>query len=160
MKRLIRKAFGTILYHGTTLSSLESIVKDGMILPQERKGGGQNPDNPLNYDGFTFVSNDIELARRYGDVANRNYEDIAVLELDLPKSSLLPDDNDCPECKTVEESLEKIKQAKVLGSITSDYIRKVYFYNSEGKFLFDTNFIGCLEAYKDYNKNERDWSNE
>lgn len=163
MKRLIKKAFGTTLYHGTTLSKLEGIVADGMLRPQESGGGGANPDNPNGFEGFTFVSNDITYALRYAHLVNRIqdlYEDLVVLELDVAEEALMPDDNDCPDCDTAEESLSKHKQAKVLGPITSDYIRMVHFYNQKKDLLLSTSFNGCIDALSEYNKTQRDYRSE
>jgi len=165
MKRLIRKAFGTTVYHGTTFAALEGIVANGMLQPQEVGGGGANPDNPDGFEGFTFVTDSKLRAKSYGSIANSNnnkHNEIVVLELDIPENSLMADDNDCPECSTAEESLEKIQQAKVLGAITSDYIKQVHFYaSSSGKpLLFSTNFNGCLEAFNSFCEHERDYSVE
>lgn len=162
MKRLIRKAFGTILYHGTTLDKLKNITDMGMIMPQEESGGGidtmnQNeakqrtfnilyneglkPDAPewnerfqtvyeeefakeeSKFEGFTFFADRIDVAELYSKDATT-----VIIEVSAPEESLLPDDNDCPDCEDWKESLKRTNQVKVLGPITSDYISGVYIY--------------------------------
>lgn len=83
--------------------------------------------------GYTFFAGSIDTARWYGVGESRkdDSEMYVVLEVSLPEASLLPDDNDCPHCKTWQESLEKINQVKVLGEVTSDYIKRVHFYNTK-----------------------------
>lgn len=150
MKRLIKKAFGKTLYHGTTIENLSSITDLGMILPNESKGGGSNGAPDSNYIGYVFLATTISAARFYAGYAMSGPR--VILEVDIPEESLLPDDNDCPECKTWQESEERIMQVKVSGSITSDYFKNVYFYKNYGNydFVFEAPFLNWREEYKKY----------
>ena len=147
MKRLVRRAFEEKLYHGTKLSMMENIVNDGALFPQEEKGAGSSGNG--DYEGYTFATNSIAKARQYANMFNPEEDIMVVLELYLPKDSLLPDTNDCPVCKTVEDSLKKIQQVSVVGPIYSNYIKQVYFYDAvDGKLILSTNFDNCLEELK------------
>lgn len=172
MKRLIRKAFGQLLYHGTTLENLQSITDSGMIMPQETDGAGLDVQNKqsakdrafnrlydeglrpdteeydLKYEsyfeeeyekelkkinGYTFFTDSMVLAKDYS-----NSSPIVVLEVSLPEDSLLPDDNDCDDCVEWAESLQRIGQVKVPGTITDDYIVGVHIFkdrDDEGQFF-------------------------
>lgn len=184
MKRLIRKAFGQTLYHGTTLDNLQSITNSGMIMPQETEGAGLDVENmqsakdrafnrlydeglrpdteeyDAKYDvyleeeynkelqklnGFTFFTDSMVLAKDYS-----NSSPIVVLEVSLPEESLLPDDNDCNDCRNWKDSLQQIGQVKVPGMITDDYIVGVHIFknrNDEGQFF------PKLEWINNYNQN-------
>lgn len=167
MKRLIRKAFGTTLYHGTSLESLKSITEMGVIMPQESEGGGLGInfeaeitklvnerleqesiskesegyfDKYIEYyqeetknlesqvmEGYTFFTDTIERAMTY-----TGSEPSVIIEVSISEDALLPDDNDCPDCKTWQESLQKVNQIKVSGQITSDYIVGVHLISTNG----------------------------
>lgn len=85
------------------------------------------------YEGYTFFAKTINKAKEYCST-----QPLVVIEASLPKESLMPDDNDCPDCKTWQESLQHFAQVKVLGTITDDYITGVYIFednnDSEGVF--------------------------
>lgn len=128
MKRLIKKAFEIKLYHGTNLENLRSITDSGMMFPQEAGGAGNSWGDDSKFEGYTFFATTLDKAWAYANMSVISDEDVpVVLQLSLPENSLLPDDNDCPECKDWNESSNKVKQVKVLGQIASDYFEKVHF---------------------------------
>lgn len=147
MKRLIKKAFEKTLYHGTTLDKLEGISNSGMMLPNETSGAGNGGD-PNGFDGFTFFATDMWTAKQYAfEWGGRSQYPKVVLEVNVPESALLPDDNDEEGAKTWQESADLIGQVKVLGSITSDYFRKVYFFNSEQEKVAEANFSNWQDVF-------------
>lgn len=166
MKRLVRKAFGKILYHGTTLDSFKNIVSSGMIMPQESNGAGMQYDefydeNPeiaeRNFDGFVFLTTKDYIARDYAIGSSGNYASAGgvgvVIEIDVPESSLLPDDSDMPEARTWQESSVAFGQVKVLGPITTDYFRDIHFYNSKLQLRIFVAQLNNWEQKFEENKN-------
>lgn len=148
MKRLIKKAFGTTLYHGTDTNKLRQITESGMLMPNEATGAGSIAENDgRNFEGFTFMATTLERGWYYSRVGNPNNFDNfqIVLELDVPEDSLMPDDDDCPTCKTWQDSARNIEQVKVLGSITDNYFKKVHF-NEKVVFNY-SNWEDELEEY-------------
>lgn len=170
MKRLIKKAFGVQLYHGTTMENLEQITEMGMIMPQESAGAGIDVSNEneakqrafnrlynegikpdseqyeekmeeylaeemevekRKFEGFTFFTDKKNMAIEYSGSTPS-----VVIEVSLPESSLMADDNDCPDCKDWEESLAEVWQVKVVGPITEDYIEGVHITNENGESIF------------------------
>lgn len=147
MKRLIRKAFEKTLYHGTTIDKLDSISQSGMILPNESTGAGNGSD-PTGFDGFTFFATDMWTAKQYAfDWGDRNDYPKVVIEVNVPESALQADDNDSPDSKTWQDSAEELGQVKILGPITSNYIRKVYFFNSRQEKVAEANFADWKDVF-------------
>ncbi|MNC23024.1 hypothetical protein D3C75_710360 [compost metagenome] len=79
-----------------------------------------------NYLGYVFLSATPELAKDY---AQGNGDIAIVLECEISDDTLLPDDSDCPSCKTWQESLNVSSQVKVSGEISTSDIKKVFFYD-------------------------------
>lgn len=136
MKRLRRVAFDRSFYHCTTYENLIKITEMGMLLPNETKGAVDqeliDPSNPNErrlmplYYGFTFWGTDFESAFKYAEVIDHGPSGlVAVIEAKLPTDALLPDDNDCPDCETWEESAEAVYEVKVLGPVTDNYFTEV-----------------------------------
>jgi hypothetical protein len=104
--------------------------------------------------GYTFFTGGIESARGY---ARYNGSIGVVIEADLSEEALLPDDNDCPSCKTWEDSLKRIDQVKVLGEITSDHIRRIHFFDNQTKKKI---FVSTWDNWEeDMKKNKSKFSN-
>lgn len=146
MKRLIKKAFGKELYHGTSVESFFSILNSGALYPQETQASDwAKPENIKhyffgdeeayhkhmdNYEGFTFFATDYYTAKEYGARAmgKSEFNDIyVVLRADVSEDALMPDLNDSPNSKTWQESENDVGQVSVLGPVTMDYIKGVSF---------------------------------
>lgn len=141
MKRLIKKAFGKTLWHGTSLDSFKSIVENGAIFPNEVNGAGPNGANQNLFDGFSFLATDFEIAKYYATrLSGNNGEPSVIIEVDVSEDALLPDDNDAPAAKTWQESANEVDQVKVNGPIYSDYFQTIYFYDTNGKIVGDVPF--------------------
>lgn len=130
MKRLVRKAFEKTLYHGTNLERLKKITETGMIIPNEEMGDGPGGADESLYDGYTFFATTLRRAEWYAERAQGYENPPVVIEVEVPESALLLDDNDFPHGKTWEDSARMISQVKILGPISSEYIKSVMFYNS------------------------------
>ncbi|MDF2533883.1 MAG: hypothetical protein K0R18_40 [Bacillales bacterium] len=130
LKRLIKKAFGKTLYHGTSYEGLLGIIQMGGIYPNEQKNNGAGPAgaDPILFDGFTFLATTIDRAKTYANWAKGEGPKV-VLEVDVSEDALQPDDNDAPFAKTWQDSSNHNDQVKLLGIVTTDYIKKVYLYN-------------------------------
>lgn len=165
MKRLIRKAFGKILYHGTTLENFKSIIAAGMISPQESGGAGIYDSNfnleypsvaQRNFEGFVFLTIKEYNAREYavGELGNYASGDVCgvVIEVDVPESSILPDDSDIPEARTWQESSSIGGQVKILGPVTTDYFRDIHFYNAKLELKIFTAQLNNWEQKFEENK--------
>lgn len=192
MKRLIKKAFGTTLYHGTDSLALEGILSAGMIIPSESETPWTGYDS--NKDTLMEIINE-ELQEKYPSISEQEYKELAekeynrrvqesvetdqtsvflatksqakhyaemlaqgsyedeivpvVIELDLPENSLMPDTNDSPRSKTWQESLEDSDQVRVVGNITTDYIKGVYVYSKWGE---DEQYYSGLTVSQIFNK--------
>ena len=115
LKRLIKKAFGHRLYHATSMELFKLIIQSGIIMPQGGYSYAQDKEVIVdqhfkgnekeyeeyykNYDGFTFFGTDDYIVKEYGyDAAVKSgfSEMYAIIEVDLPEESLLPDLNDMP----------------------------------------------------------------
>jgi hypothetical protein len=146
LKRLIKKAFGKALYHGTNFESFLSIVQSGGIYPQETTASDwSKPENidryfdgdkeeyqrmMDNYEGYTFFATEESTAKWYGNRAEgkSNVRGVyIVLKVDVSEDALMPDLNDAPEAKTWQDSEKSVAQVSVLGTVTSDYIVGVTF---------------------------------
>lgn len=152
MKRLIKKAFGKILYHGTNLENFKNIASSGMIFPQETNGAGPGTADEQDYDGYTFFATSYEKAQRYANWASSDNNPPVVIELELPESSLLPDDNDCRDCKTWQESENAVQQVKVLGPVSDEYITEINFYDTNSRLFREIPYHQWqefLERYED-----------
>lgn len=130
-RKLTKKAFEIQLYHGTNLSKLKNITDSGLIIPQESKGGGSGSGVSGDFAGFSFFATTINKASLYATWVATEEDIPVIIELALPESSLMPDDDDCPNCNTWQESADKIQQVKVLGSIDSSYFNTIHFLDFE-----------------------------
>lgn len=128
MKRLIKKGSNVVLYHGTNYEGLLGITNNKALIPHASEGAGPGLGRENNFYGFTFLATSIDKAFTYA-LSIKKDKLMAILELSLPESLLLPDDVDCPACKTWQESDKKIKQVKVSGKVSADYIKKISLYN-------------------------------
>lgn len=141
MRRLVKKAFGLTLYHGTNFDSFKQIMETGMIIPQENKStlnGYKIPDRLMEkYDGFSYFTDSKEVAIDYAMGNSSDYN--VVIEVDLSEDALLPDDIDTFDAKDWKESLQQSNQVKVPGIITSDYFKNIYFYDNNKQLLLSTN---------------------
>lgn len=50
---------------------------------------------------------------------------------------MLPNDNDCPECETWQESLNATNQVKFEGDIPNNYISSVHIYTHDEEEVLD-----------------------
>lgn len=159
MKRLIRKASKT-LYHGTNYQGLIGITNSQSILPNASEGAGPARGRESNYYGFSFLATTKEKAFTYTkDISIDQLK--VIIEVQVPEELLLPDDVDCPECKTWQESSSKVNQVKVVGEISSNHIKSIYLYNPiNDEFIVETNlnnwqkdFEQNAELFENSNKN-------
>lgn len=136
MKRLRKVAFDRSFYHSTTYENLIKITETGMLLPNEVMGAGPNT-NRSNYEGFTFWATDMTTAFDYIRLHLEPGPSglMVIIEAQLPLDSLLPDDDDCPNCTTWEESAKRINQVKVLGPITDNYLKGVTIIKYDGRYV-------------------------
>lgn len=116
------------MLHGTTFKNFLSIIRDGSIIPQKKYGAGMDIENCETFNGFVFLTNKLTTALEYGLVTADRKEPIVIIEVDVLKQHLLPDDNDLPGCKKYTESLEKINQVKVKGKINNTQITEITFF--------------------------------
>jgi len=144
-KRLIKKASMT-LYHGTSLWNCEDIIESGALQQIPGRGVGfsftgdeEDFDNNLKKaEGFIFLSDSFELtSSEYG---SESFPNAVVIELNI-SDQLYPDDIDCPECTTYQESLKKFNQLKVKGPISIDNITKIH--------ILDSNEVLTVEEFKE-----------
>lgn len=120
MKRLIRKAFGTTLYHGTSLEALEQITSMGMIMPQESGGAGIGEDNETELRDIAYEkakedgadTSDEEILEEYyeleEDKFKEKFEGYTFFAGTLNAASSYANDNDprvVIEVSVPEESL-------------------------------------------------------
>lgn len=164
MKRLVKKAGNKKLYNGVDFKSLDNIILIGLI-PQfvgfggAQLGGGNNGDqNKLNnYKGFTFFATDIRMAYNYGESQCNGDYPIVVIEFNIDEDKLLPDDTDCLDCKTWQESESQIRQVKCKGSIQPESIEKIHFFNTDtGELVFSSSPENWKQDYEE-NESKFDW---
>lgn len=145
MNKLRKLAFGKKLYHGTSLENLVSITSTGGILPQYQPGGGTlDTTNIGAFTGFVFLATTYSQARDYC----QKYDYGVVIEVDISEDALLPDDDDCANCKTWQESAKAVRQVKVAGEITTDYIRSVTIYKGYKKIVDGVSFPKWQEEFE------------
>lgn len=151
MKRLLKKAFGKTLWHGTNLSSFQSIVETGAIYPNEQEGAGSNDAPDELYEGFTFFATTFNTAMGYAKASSSfvNADPSIVIEIDVPENALLADDNDFTKAKNWQDSARAIEQVKVNGAITTDYFRTITFYDVSGNLVGDTPFSSWENFFYD-----------
>lgn len=164
MKRLIKKA-SKLLYHGTNYAGLIGMTESGFISPQASQGAGlgvnydpeyNGPNDKRleeNFTGFVFLATNIDKAFSYTKSSNQSIQDelSAILEISLSENDLLPDDVDCPKCKTWQESESKVSQVKVGDSISIDNVGRVFLYNNKTQKLVVTTTIDSWQ--QDYEQN-------
>lgn len=175
MKRLIKKADGNItLYHLTDYEGAMGVVKDRVLVPNKQKGAGK-PGNHFEYELKRAIeNNELEKAEKlkkhieniddnfYGYVFLTNdykgkffqYGGGIVFEVSVPTDKLEPDNNDCYDCETWQESLAKTQQCKIKGEIAEDQIIKIHICNNERTKRIETNLDNFEEDYKNFNKKE------
>lgn len=149
MKRLIKKAFGKTLWHGTNLENFKLMVEAGAIYPNEQEGSGSLGAPDELFDGFSFFATSFDVAHGYAERAADIHDTGVVIEIDVPESSLLADDNDAPSAKTWQESAERIEQVKINGAITTDYFRTITFYDINGDLVGETPFSSWENFFYD-----------
>lgn len=126
MKRLKRKAEAIILYHGTTMDHTTTILMSGISADQynyDYKGKSHNK---------TFFTDDVEIATEYAERKAHSRERAVVLKVNLDTNILEPDNVDCPDCETWQDSLNKIHQVSVPGSVPAYQIQSVLRYTRKG----------------------------
>jgi len=175
MKRLIKKADGNItLYHLTDYEGAKGIVGEKAIVPNKQGGAGK-PANHFKLDlERSLESGDTERAEKlkkhideiddnyYGYVFLTNdyrskivqYGSGIVFEVSVSTDKLEPDNNDCVDCDTWQESLAKTQQCKIKGEIDGSEIKNIYIYNYERKKRINTTLENFKEDYEDFNKKE------
>lgn len=148
MKRLIRKASKS-LYHGTNYQGLIGITNSQSIIPNASEGAGPARGRESNYYGFSFLATTKEKAFTYTkDIAIDQLK--AIIEVQVSEELLLPDDVDCPACKTWQESSDKVNQVKVEGEITSNFIKSIYLYNPiSDEFVIETNLNNWQKDFEE-----------
>lgn len=184
MRRLRRLAGTKTLYHGTSYDNFLKIYNVGEISPNAEGGAGIDYPEPDEDDyyysdtdefdeegynnhveeyerqmsgflGFTFFTGGLKTARDYSSDADKIG---VVLEVELPEEILLPDDNDCYNCETWQDSLKSIDQVKVKGGVTSDKIKRIHFFNNNTKKKM---FISTWDSWeKDMEENQGKVSGE
>lgn len=164
MKRLIKKAGKQTLYNGIAFENLKSIISNGLI-PQfidnggAQLGGGQvgNEEKMQNYNGFTFLATSIDMAYNYAQSYYNDVDPITVVEFSVEEDKLLPDDTDCPTCKTWQESKDAIEQVKCIGKVEPENIIKIHFFDGvTGKLVFSSSVDNWEKDYKD-NEDNFEW---
>jgi hypothetical protein len=162
MRRLIKKAFGIDLYHVTDFKGFCGILQSGMIYADSPANAGIKDNSSYGQDRMDqgsdrsrYKENLYEEAIGYSeeDVDNylgrvfllskdklskelSTYGSIAV-RLRLPEDALLPDNNDCRDCKTAKESLDKIGQCSIIGDIASNYFDYYLFFNTSNEIILE-----------------------
>lgn len=125
------------LYHATSLKNFLRIVEQGALIPQGGSGAGLGrnfnddfDDHTVvkrlrkNFAGYVFLATNLLTALSY-----ENTEDVTIiLSIFMKDDNLLPDDNDCPTCKTWQDSANNIGQVKVEGKIPATDFNTVYIY--------------------------------
>lgn len=150
MKRLIKKAFGKTVYHGTNIERLKEITSMGQITPNEATGAGSNGASSGVYDGYTFFATTINRAAEYAvHVGKKEGFVPVVLEIDIDEKALLPDDNDDPDAKVWQDSQDSMDQVKILGPIDTSYIRMVRFIDDNGYYIEETPFTQWEQVYEE-----------
>lgn len=159
MKRLVRKAFGKTVYHGTSFEGFKGIVQDGMLYPQASDGAYKLVEDKVDsshYDGYSFVTSDIKQALWYAENVPSNDKNdftrpLVVLELDIDPSILQPD----------TESNEQ-KDSKFMGGVSTEYVRNVHFFKSDTKQeVFSSTLSNWKEEYEEHAEefeNEREFA--
>lgn len=151
MKRLIKKADNTIkLMCGTTTSRVVDIINSGGFEAGAKSGWG-NTDQSM-----VFFTNDENNAMTYSEFTwdhdGANYWDyLAIVHVELASNSLYPDNDDCPECETWEESLDQIGQVGVKGKVSTSQFTRVDVFKPEnkskiGSYSFDSSLEMKLQG--------------
>lgn len=138
------------LYHSTSLYNCKSIIETGFIESRLGRGIGfeftgdeEDFNNNLKKaDGYVFLSDSFELVS--GLYGSESFFEPVVIELNIDNIILLPDDIDCPECKTWQESLEKLNQLKVKAPISINNIVKIH--------VLKENKVLTVNEFKEYYK--------
>lgn len=150
-KRLIKKAENIVLYHGTSLENLEKIVDSGFLKPRMLNGVGSS--------GLLYFG-DIDEAKAHGYGASQQYYDewdggppYAVMEVNVSSEDLLPDNDDCKECKTWEESMAVTYSCATNKDVSIDRVTKVILI---GGPWWDTEIESTLDNWKETYNNNKD----
>lgn len=112
-----------LLFHGTTLSSLQEIIESREFIPQKKNGSDAiaNGYKEEAFLGFIFLTNCYENAGHYSSLACSNLGEydshnlLCVIGGLFPKKDLLPDFCDAPNAKDWQESLARVKSVSVRG---------------------------------------------
>lgn len=140
------------LYHGTTLTAIESMEKDQILIPNKLNSSDAIASgyDPTVYFGFLFLTNSISNAIHYSTMAIANNHKSSyhhpdwgnltiVLEIELPEQQLLPDLHDASLAKTWEESLERCMSVRYEGNIPLSSITRILFCHYE----YDMPVLSC-----------------
>ncbi len=132
MRRLRRQARAITLFHGTIASRLQAISQTGIAA-----GNGSSVWENSNQN-YTFFTNKRHLAVDYAASAYVNGgeqpdEYLAILRVRLDTDILSPDLNDCPTCTTWRESLDKVQQVAIAGSVPAAQVTEVELLDSHSE---------------------------
>jgi hypothetical protein len=125
MKRLIRKAKNTYLLHGTNLYSLDSILANGIKAEQYSQSAHSDTNQKLVYlTCFASTAEDYAYMKWESDGSSPK-DCLVILEIVLDDSLLVPDNDDCPECETWQESYNAVGQVGVVGDVGVEKIKNI-----------------------------------
>lgn len=131
MKRLVRKSESDLitLYHGTRLDKFEQIMSSGALKPGQEQSIGSGGDLYLG---------DYYEAKTHGYGANQGIHDwdnggppYVVIEVRVSTDTLLPDTDDCHDCKTWEESMKRTQSCATKEPIPVSAFQKIEFIGGD-----------------------------
>jgi hypothetical protein len=120
-----------LLFHGTTKTALGNMIESGTIIPQGSQGGIHLIKKDVvidksQWEGFIFLTDDWDLAEWYSrGISNHLEKDLGVviLEIEIDEMLLLPDDIECPDASSWQDSLKRSSQVKIRGPLSVSTVK-------------------------------------
>jgi hypothetical protein len=112
------------VYHGTRQSNLDSILAKG-LKPQNYRNWDFLPQGENEKE--VFVTNDPELARRFGRVASREGP-FAIIEADIPSDIEMEVDDRVEVGAREKEFMRADVKAWKLDEVKPQWFKKIHFY--------------------------------